>query len=61
MIKIDITQDGIESHIENETAVEVLTILSVAVLTVCRQLNVSAKKFTAALFESSQELDNEED
>ena len=61
MINIHITQDGIDSHIENETAVEVLTILTVAVLTICKQLNVSVKKFIAALLDSIQELENEED
>ena len=61
MINIHITQDGIDSHIENETAVEVLTIITVAVLTVCKQLNVSVKKFAAALLDSIQELENKED
>ena len=61
MINIHITEDGIGSQIENETAVEVLTILTVAVLTVCKQLNVSVKKFIAAILDSIQELENEED
>ena len=61
MIDIHITQDGIESHIENELAVEVLAVLTVAVLSVCKQLKVSAKTFAAVLFESNKEFYNEED
>ena len=61
MIDIRITQNGIESHIENEVAIEVLTVLTVAVFSVCKQLNVSAEKFATALLESNNELKNEED
>lgn len=61
MIDIHITQNGIESHIENELTVEVLTVLTVAIFSVCKQLNVSAKTFAAALLESDKELKNEED
>ena len=61
MIDIHITQNGVESHVENELAVEVLAVLTVAVLSVCKQLNVSAKTFAAVLFESNKELNNEED
>lgn len=61
MIDIHITDKGVESHIENEVAVEVLTVLTVAVFSVCKQLNVSAEKFATALLESDKELKNEED
>lgn len=61
MIDIHITDKGVESHIENESAVEVLTVLTVAVFSVCKQLNVSAEKFATALLESNKELENEED
>ena len=61
MIDIHINQNGIESHIENELAVEVLTVLTVAVFSICKQINVSAKTFATALLERDKELKNEED
>lgn len=61
MIDIHITQDGVESHIKNELTVEVLTVLTVAVFTVCTQLNVSVKEFATALLKSNKELNNEGD
>ncbi len=61
MIDIHITDKGVESHIENESAIDVMTALISAVFYMCKGLNFPVRTAASALIASDKAYRNKED